>query len=1015
MEHLQAPIEEISREAMNKVSEELQDNLNYATFNGAVKQYKDLINNYRTQIEILLETKKEYESNIKKIKSDTKNRKYKTDAETIIESKEVKSKLEETLTRNNISRLSELNNKATNNKLKSDKIQELISLFQDEIKAIEESIDPLDNYVKLLEQSKSPVETIKEEITQLNTKEADIRSKLLKKAVVDNIGGLILLLRTPDDDGLGGQGMGDTTVKKPRVLTEQDLKAYKERSLLSMYNRITLLKNMVNNSSSNNRIKTLKNAYEVYTTKQQQFKLVQIRHADPDEGRFKLVTERIRKYDARYDDVLFPTNKKKDLNIIEKVGQKFGLIDNSIYNDLLFKDTVVNGKKISALENLEAWQQAGGKVVFDNKVYNRIDPKLILATNKNINFTLKEIIVDNFEDFQEIYDQNLKGDIIGFVDLNDWMDTMNDVYSPYQLPNKIDKFFFSLQIMSKNVSKLNAAFLARNIFDSVNQMFSNSIIIPKLIESNRYVNSTLNSLELMKLYEKYSDELSISIINIGLQYEDILKANKLPVKDSNKINNKLNLIKEFLLNYIKISDTLKKNNKHIETRRKVAINLFRKLKESNADNIDKYLDLLKQAVIFTSKTEFGEYIEMYDSRIINNTWVAGLRTDAKNDKGEIIRHKTIADKVDEYEFKKPLLKQLSAFMNTEALNDYLRKDRFELLPKFFEQYRGYKDSYKSGMNYKQIVKELDKVKGGWVSRLNPINWYNSTNTKIENAARITNFFYNLMLYNKTFDQATIDSLNHWFNYGMRSPLETRLLADIPFLSFPVRSINNWIDRLMSPKYWRFLSDFIDGWYAQYREEDKEYNDFTKYQIRQGWIPFSKDWGLRIGNGAFDVMNLIYNTDIEFTKRTSPLLRGIQTLFKGEDTLKAFSQLAVVGFGTRFVNTVTGLSDMVLGTNLREDIARNDPSLARILDTRQTTLFRSISGIGYDIGQFKKYTPRRYRYGRNGRWAKYENIYKDWFNKFGRMRRPTTNPYRLVKNIQWRQYVRYRQSQATILK
>jgi hypothetical protein len=107
--------------------------------------------------------------------------------------------------------------------------------------------------------------------------------------------------------------------------------------------------------------------------------------------------------------------------------------------------------------------------------------------------------------------------------------------------------------------------------------------------------------------------------------------------------------------------------------------------------------------------------------------------------------------------------------------------------------------------------------------------------------------------------------------------------------------------------------------------------------------------------------------------------------------------------------------MVLGTNLREDIARNDSSLARILDTRQATLFRSISGIGYDIGQFKKYTPRRYRYGRNGRWAKYENIYKDWFTKYGKMRRPTNNPYRLVKNIQWRQYVRYRQSQATILK
>jgi hypothetical protein len=163
------------------------------------------------------------------------------------------------------------------------------------------------------------------------------------------------------------------------------------------------------------------------------------------------------------------------------------------------------------------------------------------------------------------------------------------------------------------------------------------------------------------------------------------------------------------------------------------------------------------------------------------------------------------------------------------------------------------------------------------------------------------------------------------------------------------------------------------------------------------------------------MNLLYNTDIELTRRASPIIRGVQSLFKGEDTLKAFAQLATVGFASRQINTLTGAADMLLGTNLREDIARNDPSLARILDTREATLFRTVSGIGYDIRQYQKYTPRRYRYGTNGRWAKYENIYKDWFNKYGRMRRPTTNPYRLVKNIQWRQYVRYRQSQSTILK
>ena len=36
----------------------------------------------------------------------------------------------------------------------------------------------------------------------------------------------------------------------------------------------------------------------------------------------------------------------------------------------------------------------------------------------------------------------------------------------------------------------------------------------------------------------------------------------------------------------------------------------------------------------------------------------------------------------------------------------------------------------------------------------------------------------------------------------------------------------------------------------------------------------------------------------------------------------------------------------------------------------------------------------------------KNIYRDWFNKYGKMRRPKVDVLSLVKDIQWKQYVRW---------
>ena len=117
------------------------------------------------------------------------------------------------------------------------------------------------------------------------------------------------------------------------------------------------------------------------------------------------------------------------------------------------------------------------------------------------------------------------------------------------------------------------------------------------------------------------------------------------------------------------------------------------------------------------------------------------------------------------------------------------------------------------------------------------------------------------------------------------------------------------------------------------------------------------------------------------------------------------QLAIAGLITRVANTL-GPRQALQQTPILKDFVSQKPR----------KLGNSI-GFLYEFndyrGQYNKYTPYKYRYPNNGRYAKYENIYRDWFNKYGRMRKPKVDPLTLVKDIQWRTYVRWRQSQRML--
>ena len=201
---------------------------------------------------------------------------------------------------------------------------------------------------------------------------------------------------------------------------------------------------------------------------------------------------------------------------------------------------------------------------------------------------------------------------------------------------------------------------------------------------------------------------------------------------------------------------------------------------------------------------------------------------------------------------------------------------------------------------------------------------------------------------------------------------------------------------------RFMSDVIDGMYSQYADDDGQYDEYTRYQINNGWLPITKKWGIRFGNGAFDVQNILNDTTSVISQRTNPLLRGVQTLLETKDLAQSLKALAITSVITRVLNGVSGLS----GTR---SIIQRTPIINNLVSDKPSSPGTTVSFL-YDINyDYKKYTPYKYRYPNNGRYAKYENIYRDWFNKYGRMRKPKVDPMSIVKDIQWRQYVRWRQS------
>ena len=635
------------------------------------------------------------------------------------------------------------------------------------------------------------------------------------------------------------------------------------------------------------------------------------------------------------------------------------------------------------------------------------------------------------------------------------MSSMEQAYKPSKLDGWLSDVVIYLQFAQKLLMRLNPSFLVRNEIDTWVQIFSETAMQKgawgTMMNARTIANYVGTTHKIYAVYKAINEERLLTLMDVNLRYTDITKIldkrtpNTITTEDVRIIENIIETFRDKVTIYVDSAKALDagESTLRIKGRTKRGEELIARLEDTltyiknnvlndknnthKIYNVSKRKDI-KQSVEFLMNLRFAEYYTMYDNLRIDPSmgrtqkqffdgvadWWA-LRYNRKVNK---IKSKMDKNEVFGHDDFKNILFEISRFMQTNAQVDAYKQESFKYIYGGINQEK-LLDTNPEDLNYDTLLGIIAESKLSVVGDIkhllkNPVSWktvpnialmpakavaktaykiYDGLNSDIENIGRVAGYLFDRHMYGYTFEEATNRSLRRFFNYGQRSATEMRLIADIPYLSFPVRSIDNWIDRLNSPSYLRVMSDIMDGAYGQYTDEDGQYDDFTKFQMANGWLPLYGNVGIRMGWGALDLQALLSDTSGEMQQRTNPLLRAITTLAQTKDVALAAKNLATVGALSKAATTLAP-REMVRKTSLVKDTDRS---------------LNSSIGFLYEHNKYEKYTPKKYL--NNGRYKRYENIYKNWFNKYGRMRQPKVDPLALVKDIQWKQYVRYKQSET----
>jgi hypothetical protein len=883
------------------------------------------------------------------------------------------------------------------------------------IKHQEEILDQLVNKKTGTLRNMADIETqiklIDEKILATQDKIKKTEDNILNYVFNQNFNEMLPLLFAQD----GSSIQNLYTYSTPRYLSNKDIEDFHNTILMNMHHRMSPFLNSLEGFKKPDGTIDYEEMYKWYAERYDFARITIIRR--PDDGATEGLLRRL--HTEIWQQELDNKGKKKSKLMFKS--------EKDIED---FKDRLKLGADQESLR-------------FGKKEYDGI--KLDLDTKRFITPTLKEINIRNAEDLKTLHEGIMQHQgsefLIGFVMINDIMDSYDQAYLPYKQTGFASTLISKMLVTSKFIQRLSMGFLIRNWLDTWNQLYSEAqkkygnigvlFKVPEILKIMRGVS------ELKSIYQRVSVDRILYLTAFKGHYEElknILNTRKvITPEDKTRLLDILDINIRVLESYrdAKLDGdefSSRVVNKQQSTHNIItALKLLREQSNKNINTLFLRQNLvnIERGVRFISSMKFAEYFVLYDK--LADVFDATHLYESKN--VAYIQH--IKDRHQENwnNFKTDLF-ELSAFMQTHAQRDEYQTKQAKTIDEVLNEMMS--PDQRAPKDYLSISKELENELTAETSsfvqafKKNIKPWSKSGDIKglyswmtadTETSGRIVGYFLDKYLHDLTFEQSVQKSLTRFFDYGALAPLEKNLLADIPYLSFPIRSINNWISRITDPRYLRHLSDFLDGMYGQYADEEGQYSDFVKYQMANGWIPIMGGFSLRAGNGAFDVMDFLTDPTTQFEKRRGPFGRMLAAIVdhitskeKDNETLlsEVIKQSAVTGFATRTINSMTAGS-----TSMRNKLSQA-PVARKMVDTRESQgvvkdLARSSTFVHwYDTDNFSKYTPKKYDYSQgNGRVKYYENMYKDWFNKYGKMRKPKVDPYSLVKDIQWKNYVRYR--------
>ncbi len=884
-------------------------------------------------------------------------------------------------------------------------------------------------------------------IADLNAKEKEVRSKIkkmkeitAKAAFSKSFSKGTFLLHDPK-----GRTIFDLYENAPKYIgddpefTSKDVQKIKDTNLMNMQKYQTPFLTMASLFKNDDDTYDWDKLFDYYRGNRKFLRLTVVMDAYDNETLVRNLGDQLRKNITEYDN---KSNWAKMMPWNIYKHRKTTRFDS-------FEDIIKYVKDL----NKGITKEDGIKI--NGKRYKTVDLNGI-DFKDDVSPTLKEINIKTPEDFARVLkmmEDHMKNNntteelSIGFVTLDDFMSSYDIAYKPARLEGKgmIPDLVSSLQYSQKLMMRLSLGFLFRNYMDTWTQIYSELYtqegLYGTITKAPEILRITGLTGQLYKLYQDVYEERLTVQIDIKSKFEEMqqvftriknnhgsithndaitLVKNLVDIRNRiysytegvKKLNNVKSRIKhrsdratkvlkslDTLMNFVVKDIVGFKNLKEIE---KIEDPTFRFKAKEKLQVLDGRKDI-KDSAAFILNINFAEYLTLHDSLMFDPSTPNKPRKRIKKWMEKYNKDKGKKDKPI-YNDVEHILFEISAFMQTNAQIDTYKQEHYTYLRRIVEKRVSDNFNNTTDKTYEEVSKEVNDASRTFENKLaelafQPYKLYANMNETIENTARIGGFLFDRYLYGYSFNETVNRSLKRWFNYGQRTPVETQLLADIPYLSFPIRTVDNWLDRMLDPSYNRLISDIVDGVYGQYADEDGQYDQYEQFQIMNGWLPVGGGVGLRLGFGLYDVQNILNNTAATIEQRRNPILRSLHTLATTKDVGEAMKNLATVGVLTRSANT--------LGPR---NVTPPTPGVRKPVQQRERTLGNTFNFLyNYSEGN-NKYTPYKYR-NNNGRYKRYENIYKNWFNKYGRMRQPKVDPIGLVKDIQWKQYVRHRQSQA----